>query len=206
MLASHALCTSEPAVIGLVFICNDPHRHITACRERPLHGRHSLRPCRAKWTPHCCGMKPSERSSCEDHQLLMRLPSGQPASDQSGEQSQQQRLTCRLVSAPSWLRKSAACSRLRCTVETELASPCDLMPTLHDAVADTFNEQAFLEAMTVVLAHALYLPAAQCFALVRCHPQATPCMIQLIAQSSARGFQMSSETGIACSSGMSGGK
>lgn len=32
--------------------------------------------------------------------------------------------------------------------------------------ADAFSEQRFLDAMTVVLAHALYLPAAQCFALV----------------------------------------
>ncbi len=31
--------------------------------------------------------------------------------------------------------------------------------------ADTFSEQAFLDAMTVVLAHAVYLPAAQCFAI-----------------------------------------
>ena len=33
-------------------------------------------------------------------------------------------------------------------------------------IADAFSEQRFLDAMTVVLAHAMYLPAAQCFALV----------------------------------------
>lgn len=33
-------------------------------------------------------------------------------------------------------------------------------------VADAFSEQRFLDAMTVVLAHAMYLPTAQCFALV----------------------------------------
>ena len=32
--------------------------------------------------------------------------------------------------------------------------------------ADAFSEQRFLDAMTVVLAHAMYLPTAQCFALV----------------------------------------
>ena len=32
--------------------------------------------------------------------------------------------------------------------------------------SSTFNEQAFLEAMSVVLAHAAYLPSAQCFALL----------------------------------------
>ncbi|KAL4445791.1 hypothetical protein ABPG77_008990 [Micractinium sp. CCAP 211/92] len=32
--------------------------------------------------------------------------------------------------------------------------------------ASVFNEQAFLEAMSVVLAHAAYLPTAQCFALL----------------------------------------
>jgi hypothetical protein len=38
--------------------------------------------------------------------------------------------------------------------------------TFNDPFADTFSEESFLNAMTVVLAHALYLPAAQCFALV----------------------------------------
>ena len=33
-------------------------------------------------------------------------------------------------------------------------------------MAGVFNEGAFLNAMSVVLAAALYLPAAQCFALV----------------------------------------
>ena len=42
------------------------------------------------------------------------------------------------------------------------AAPCLLPP----AAATAFSEPAFLAAMTVVLAHAAYLPSAQCFALL----------------------------------------
>lgn len=40
-----------------------------------------------------------------------------------------------------------------------------LSTSLSPGAADAFSEQAFLDAMTVVLAHAVYLPAAQCFAI-----------------------------------------
>lgn len=55
-------------------------------------------------------------------------------------------------------------------IREEFASILDSMESGLPAGLDItwFNEQTFMESFAVVLAHSIYLPSAQCFALVPC--------------------------------------